>query len=223
MCFFSKNKVVRYGVWAMAMIVVIVGTLWAVNKYINDKEFNEALAEDYDEKMMDAYPFVKTLADATYVQASMLENNALAANNVCSQQDYHDVLSALISQFYQTQQGRWVGLTLSQYDLFVSSYIYGIIGNTSIESRKSEVKAVWGLYYAYKNLKYPMEISCDSLLKVCDVSKKTIIENVGVLKKYERTDVALDSWRFPDTGKSMEIHRKYNERRNWPIQFLFGK
>ena len=212
----TKKKIIIGTIIALPVIVLF--SMWFVNKLQNEKQYAEDLAVQYDETMKVTYRMLTVTTSALYRKAEILEQNATKAYKNYPF-DYLEAFKYLNEQSFKTNNGACIIQDIEYYYWSRVSLAVGILqcgGNL----RKKESQAVLKIEFAYQDLYNPYDMNYAELIDCLHNVKKSLSESLAELAKYQANSVGFDDWRFIDDWKYRDIFQRYESRKNWPFTFL---
>lgn len=210
-----------YIIGLILLPVIVLFTMWYVNKQLNEKQYAEDLAARFDDAMNASYPMLAVTNAAIYWRADMWEKNATDAYKYYPR-DYQEAFQQMNIQTFNTERGIAVTRDILNYNFFIGSGAYGVLERGG-DLRKEEVKAFRKLFYAYKHPDNPLEMEYEELINEIHEAKKALSESSEMLSKYKNESSNIDSWRYFEPIKYKDIHKRYNSRKNWPFNFIMNK
>lgn len=194
--------------------------MWGVNKYKNEKMYEEGIAQLFDESMTASYPLLITSANTLFMQASLFENIAYEAQKYSANQgEFQDVFTQINNQFINTPDGRQLYVNLMQYESFIPSVAYGQLSVGS-KLRDKESRAFRKIEYARQSLRNWETFKPDSLIAMTRDVRTSLSEAMRDIDRYRNPYQDADAWRNINANKSCRLHEQYNANRNWPFSLI---
>lgn len=211
-----------YMFFTIILIVIIVTSfsLWGINKYQNEKWYEEEYAKIFDESMTASYPLLMNVANAFAVQATFLRENAIyAQRHSHNKEEFAEIFTQINRQRNNTQEDDWRSYWTTQYSHFRTSIPYGRLSNGS-KLRETESRAFSKIEYTQHVFFNWYEYDPDSLIVAYQNIKILLNEAIRDLDKYRHSNQDVNAWRNIGPEDSYILYEKYTSRKNWPFLFL---
>lgn len=201
--------------------IVVLFTMWFVNKQQNERQYAEDLAVRFDETMKASYPMLAITTTALYRRADIWEQNATEAYKNYPR-EYKEAFQYLNGQSFNTYQGAYIMRDIEVYHFFLSSVGFNYLYYGG-DLRKKESQAFGKILYAYQNPKDPLEMEYEELIESIHKVKDALSESTAELAKYKAGCGEYNDWRNVNPMNYQHIHKRYNSKKNWPFTFLNSK
>jgi len=213
----NKTRIVIAFVLFAAFLILFL--MWFINKQQNEKQYNEDLANRFDQGMLISAPLLSNVADAMILNIQQLEKNATIANHLGQYNDFHDSFIELNQQSLGTPESRFISSYQAQFRMFITSRTYGFLAHGG-KLREKESQAFMQLVYEISEF-IDEDWDYDSLMIVLGQRKEKVLEAQKMISAYPNTG-DIDAWRFPEFDDH-QIFTRYYSRKNWPFTFLNKK
>lgn len=212
----TKKKIIIATI--IALPVILLFSMWFVNKLQNEKHYAEDLAVRFDDAMKASYRMLAVTNSALYRKVEFLEQNATEA--------FKYYPSEYIKAFqYLNEEGVFTNdrLYIRDYMFSLPCYAGWTLRNGSGKLREKESRAVRQIEYARQTLNNPYDMEYVELVECLHDVKKALSESSIELAKYQIECGDFYEWRNFDDLKYRKIFQRYESRKNWPFTFLNRK
>lgn len=203
----------------LSLIVIVIFSMWLVNKYNNEKMYEEGIAQIFDESMEASYPLLAQAANVYYDRYKQLEMNAKQANEMSRNiKEFQEEFVRLNRKSSILQSKKFD----DDYSLFITSLAGGRLYNGS-KLRKKASQAFLKIEWSRNALKNWDEMEPDSIVKICHKVQVALSTAILDLDEYRKPSQDINAWRYIGPEDSYELHQKYYARKNWPFTIFKSK
>lgn len=212
----------RIFILAVILVIVALFATWAINNYLNEKQFDEEKATLYDESMTKSFSFLTTVQSSLLTMINIYDEIADEANLVgplyfkdAFEQKFSDKInnSRQIFTLYN-QDIRFV-------DTYYSTAVCGYLSDGGT-LRKEESAAFRDFIDAWHEVyKTPVHNDYNAFKERLVALKDTIMMTLPKMKRtINNYDQNNQAWREINPKDKLYIWERYKERKNWPFGFL---
>lgn len=202
----------------VSVVIIALASLWAFNKYDNEKTFDKRIAMRFDETMEKAYPFISFCAQAMLMQKELLEKNAVIAKSQYPY-DFQNTFIDLNRRTHFPSDNKTIFNELLTLNTFKSSVAYLILENGG-KLREKESKALTYIVRSEDEPEFSENVEPDSLINGYNNVIKGITECLNILSKYNKPETEINAWMEVNDMKYNYIFDEYEKRKNWPFNFF---
>lgn len=213
-----KKKIIIF--IAISLPIISLFTMWVINKYINEKTFNEQKAELYDKYMNSSYYYLNDMQNATSVLLDYTKTKADRAYSL----NKNNFNSEFFKQFFDSlkyDDNAWKAMNVFEeldFESFIGSPVFRYLMDGS-KYRKKEAEAVYTISNAYLTFQYMLHHNYEDINDEVEIIDKEFKESRETLHKYDKTaNKDRFAWQNIDTIEQVNILQRYNERKNWPFK-----
>ena len=190
---FKKKHIVVVALTLCGMAILA----WAIGSYMTKRakqeQYQQALAQQYDEVLDVAYPLLKNYALTITDKVDSIETIAKKSKED-TRYDYHEAFFVLWQHYSHTESGIKGFVVLEEYQYFRMSPIYKFLMN-ACEKRKKEAEAIQKMTMAGQLLLAPVELPYDSLMSVTKQARQLISDGREVIEPYHSENTNIHAWR----------------------------
>ena len=181
---------------ALALCGIVLAT-WAVLHYKakNDMEeqYQNSLAERFNEVMEFAFPLINNYAISIKERADSIEVLAQRSKDDTSRA-FTDAFGVLWEKYIRTQGGRKGLVLIEEYEYFKLSPVFAFLMDSG-DRKNKEVEAVQKISQAGVMLKEPYLLEYDPLMEVIKTVRQYVSESMEVIEPYRGENKDIHAWR----------------------------
>ena len=190
------KKTKRIIIIALALCCIVL-SIWAFVNYQTKRkakeQYNNALAQRFDEAIDAAYPLLENYAIAMKDRADSIENMARKSKEDTSH-GYSDAFYKLWEQYARTKQGINSYNMIEEYEYFRISPIIEILVNSG-DKKKNESEAIKKLTWAGTLLREPYLLGYDSVMNASKEARQYISDCLEAIDPYHSKQNNIQAWR----------------------------
>lgn len=190
------KKTKRIIIIALALCCIIL-SIWAFVNYQTKRkakeQYNNSLAQRFDEAIDAAYPLLENYALAMKDRADSIEKMAIKAKEDTSH-GYSDAFYKLWEQYARTKQGIRCYNMIEEYEYFRISPIIEVLVNSG-NQRENESEAIKKLTWAGTLLREPYLLGYDSVMNASKEARLFVSECIDVFEPYRNNNNNIQAWR----------------------------
>lgn len=190
------KKTKRIIIIALALCCIVL-SIWAFVNYQTKRkakeQYNNALAQRFDEAIDAAFPLLENYAVAMKDRADSIENMARKSKEDTSH-SYSDAFYKLWEQYARTKQGIHSYNMIEEYEYFRISPIIEILVNSG-DKKKSESDAIKKLTWAGTLLREPYLLGYDSVMNASKEARQYISDCLEAIGPYHSKQNNIQAWR----------------------------
>ena len=181
---------------ALALCSFAIAT-WAIHHYKArhdaEEQYQNSLAERFDEVMEIAFPLFDNFALAMNERADSIDVLAQRSKEDTSRV-FTDALGVLWEKYIRTEGGRKGFAMIEEYEYFKMSPLFSVLMNSG-EKKKKETEAIQKITRAGTILLEPYLLQYDSLMNASKEARRYISESREVLEPYRSENKDIHAWR----------------------------
>lgn len=175
----------------------LVLSIWAFVNYQTKRkakeQYNNALAQRFDEIIEATFPLLENYAQAMKGRADSVENIARKSKeDTCY--SYRDAIAILWERYANTEEGKKCYIIMEEYEYFQISPVIEMLVNSG-EIKKNESDAIKKLTWAGVLLREPYFLEYDSIINASIKARQLISECMEVIDPYRGKEQSIHAWR----------------------------
>lgn len=190
------KKTKRIIIIALALCCIVL-SIWAFVNYQTKRkakeQYNNALAQRFDEAIDAAYPLLKNYAIAMKDRADSIEIMAIKAKEDTINK-YRDAFTKLWMQYTRSEKSINNYVLIEEFSYFRMSPIFEMLINSG-DKKKNESDAIKKLTMAGMALNDPYRMEYDSLINTSKEVKQNISDYQEAITPYRSDNENIRAWR----------------------------
>lgn len=190
------KKTKRIIIITLALCCIVL-SIWAFVNYQTKRkakeQYNNALAQRFDEAIDAAYPLLKNYAIAMKDRADSIEIMAIKAKEDTINK-YRDAFTKLWMQYTRSEKSINNYVLIEEFSYFRMSPIFEMLINSG-DKKKNESDAIKKLTMAGMALNDPYRMEYDSLINTSKEVKQNISDYQEAITPYRSDNENIRAWR----------------------------
>lgn len=200
--------------------IAILFSIWAINTYLNEKQFNEEKADLFDECLDSSYLLLKEVHNSLLLIIDFYENNSYT---VYAQDPYNfkeSFMEYCNEGYMKNPSARKAYIFLEHNSLFIGSavFLYLTDGGKKREKYSQAIAYTASLWLELTNIP---DKEYDELIEYLH-DKRNLLLNIMATLSECKVNPKPDIYAFKEIEplSKLYIWERHNERENWPFKTI---
>jgi len=178
------------------MLCGIALATWAIlhykAKHDMEEQYQNSLAERFNEVMEFAFPLINSYAISIKERADSIEVLAQRSKEDTSRA-FTDAFGVLWEKQIRTQGGRKGLMLIEEYEYFKLSPVFAFLMDSG-DKKKKETEAIQKISQAGVMLKEPYLLEYDPLMEAIKTARQYVSESIEVIEPYRSENKDVHAW-----------------------------